>query len=71
MVFMVLLHVRVGLTLVNYGVYGVASCSNWSNFMCCPEMDITRLRGPTKITASFQRKGGQAGLYLSPPWASP
>jgi hypothetical protein len=58
-------------TGVNYGVYGAASCSSWSNSMFYPQMDITRLRGPTKITASFQRKGGQAGLYLSPAWASP
>lgn len=58
-------------TGVNYGVYGAASCSSWSNSMCNPEMDITRLRGPTKITASFQRKDGQAGLHLFPPWASP
>lgn len=24
--------------------------------LCNPEMDITRLRGPTKITASFQKE---------------
>lgn len=58
-------------TGVNYAVYGAASCSSWSKSMCNPELDITSLRGPSKITASIQRKGGQADLHLSPSWASP
>jgi hypothetical protein len=56
--------------------HGVASSSSWPNSICYPKMNITRIGGALKTTASCQRRApstcvNKLSCNLPPPRATP